>query len=108
MKDASILIMDDSVSAVDTDTERRILGELRELRKGKTTILIAHRVSTIEQMDKILYMDRGRVLGFGTHEELMETCPEFRKTVELQRLEDKTEQADSVHAAAEQGGGENA
>ena len=91
MKNASILIMDDSVSAVDTDTERKILGELRAIRKGKTTILIAHRVSTIEQMDKILYMDRGRVLGFGTHAELMETCPEFRKTVELQRLEDERE-----------------
>ena len=89
MKDASILIMDDSVSAVDTDTERKILGSLRTLRKGKTTILIAHRVSTIEQMDKILYMDRGRVVGFGTHDELMETCPEFRRTVELQKLEDE-------------------
>ena len=88
MKDASILIMDDSVSAVDTRTEKMILDALREKRKGKTTILIAHRVSTIEHMDKIIYIEDGTVIGVGSHEELYAGCPQYRKTVELQRLED--------------------
>ena len=91
MKDASILILDDSVSAVDTATERAILTALREERRGKTTILIAHRVSTVMQMDRILLIDDGEVLGFGTHEELMRTSPEYRRTVDLQRLEDERE-----------------
>ena len=88
MKDASILVLDDSVSAVDTATERAILSALRERRKGKTTILIAHRVSTVMQMDRVLLIDDGRVVAFGSHEELLATSPEYRKMVELQRLED--------------------
>lgn len=88
MKNASILILDDSVSAVDTRTERLILDALRAKRSGKTTILIAHRVSTIEQMDKIIYVEDGTVIAAGTHEELLVSCPQYRKTVELQRLED--------------------
>ena len=51
------------------------MGNLRENRKGKTTILIAHRVSTVKDMDKVLYMDNGKVVGFGTHEQLEQTCP---------------------------------
>ena len=89
LKDAPILILDDSVSAVDTKTERTILGNLRATRAGKTTILIAHRISTIEQMDKVLFIDEGTVAAFGTHEELQETCAEYRKMVELQRLEEE-------------------
>ncbi len=89
MKDAPILILDDSVSAVDTKTERNILGGLRETRQGKTTILIAHRISTIEQMDKILFMENGTVAAFGTHEELYETNTEYRRMVDLQRLEEE-------------------
>lgn len=88
MKDASILILDDSVSAVDVKTEKAILANLREARQGKTTILIAHRVTTVEKMDKIIFVDDGRVLAVGTHAELLETCPEYRTTVELQRLDD--------------------
>ena len=89
MKDAPILILDDSVSAVDTKTERTILGNLRATRQGKTTILIAHRISTIEQMDKVLFIDDGTVAAFGTHQELYDTCEEYRKMVELQRLEEE-------------------
>ena len=89
LKDAPILILDDSVSAVDTKTERTILGNLRATRAGKTTILIAHRISTIEQMDKVLFIDEGTVAAFGTHAELLETCAEYRKMVELQRLEEE-------------------
>ncbi len=89
MKDAPILILDDSVSAVDTKTETTILGNLRTTRQGKTTILIAHRISTIENMDKILFIADGCLAACGTHRELYETCPEYRKMVELQRLEEE-------------------
>ena len=89
LKNAPILILDDSVSAVDTKTERTILANLRQTRAGKTTLLIAHRISTVEQMDKILFLDNGTVAAFGPHETLYETCPEYRKMVELQRLEEE-------------------
>ncbi len=95
MKDAPILILDDSVSAVDTKTERTILENLRETRAGKTTILIAHRISTIEQMDKVLFIEDGRLTAAGTHQALYENCPSYRKMVDLQKLE-------------EEGGAENA
>ena len=89
MKDAPILILDDSVSAVDTKTERAILDNLRQTRQGKTTILIAHRISTIEQMDRVLFINQGRLSGFGTHDELYETNSDYRKMVDLQRLEEE-------------------
>ena len=89
IKDAPILILDDSVSAVDTATEKIILENLANARRGKTTILIAHRVSTIRNMDKILYVEDGRIAAFGTHAELYATCDAYRKTVELQKLEDQ-------------------
>ena len=89
MKDAPILILDDSVSAVDTKTEKAILDNLRTTRAGKTTILIAHRISTIEKMDKILFIDDGCLAAAGPHAQLYETCPEYRKMVDLQRLEEE-------------------
>ena len=95
MKDAPILILDDSVSAVDTKTEKTILENLYETRAGKTTILIAHRISTIEKMDRVLFIEDGKLAAFGKHEQLYETCPAYRKMVDLQKLE-------------EEGGAENA
>lgn len=92
MKDASILILDDSVSAVDVKTEKAILENLKALRGGKTTILIAHRVTTIENMDKIIFVDDGKILDVGTHSELYERCNEYRLTVDLQRLESGREE----------------
>ncbi len=89
LMDASVLILDDSVSAVDTRTEKVILNNLHAERAGKTTILIAHRISTVEQMDKIIYIDDGRVVAVGSHEELYQSCEDYRKMVELQRLEDE-------------------
>lgn len=89
MKNAPILILDDSVSAVDTKTERIILDNLRNHRAGKTTILIAHRISTIEQMDKIIFIDNGTVVAVGTHEELCAHCPDYRRMVDLQKLEEE-------------------
>ncbi len=89
LKDAPILILDDSVSAVDTKTETTILQNLRTTRAGKTTILIAHRISTIERMDKILFIEDGKLAAVGSHEKLYETNPEYRKMVDLQRLEEE-------------------
>jgi len=89
MKDAPILILDDSVSAVDTKTEETILHNLRQTRAGKTTILIAHRITTIAGMDKILFIDDGKLVAVGRHDELYETCPAYRKMVDLQKLEEE-------------------
>lgn len=94
MKNAPILILDDSVSAVDTKTERSILGNLRETRAGKTTILIAHRISTIEQMDKVLFIDEGKLVAAGTHEELYASCPAYTKMVDLQKLDEEGEKVE--------------
>ena len=88
MKNAPILILDDAVSAVDVKTEKAILSELRETRRGKTTILIAHRISTVENMDKIIFIDDGKIVAVGTHTELLATCPAYKTMVELQKLDD--------------------
>ena len=89
MKDAPILILDDSVSAVDTKTERTILENLRTTRAGKTTILIAHRISTIEKMDKIIFIEDGKLAAVGKHEDLYQASPAYRKMVDLQKLEEE-------------------
>ena len=91
LKDAPILILDDSVSAVDTRTEKIILDNLKTTRAGKTTLLIAHRISTVEGLDKIVFLEDGRVEAVGPHDELYAACAEYRRMVDLQRLEDETE-----------------
>lgn len=87
LKDAPILILDDSLSAVDTDTEEQILCNLRENRAGKTTLIIAHRISTIQNADSILVLDEGRAVEYGTHEELMAAGGIYRSIYEKQQLE---------------------
>ncbi len=98
LKDAEILILDDSVSAVDTKTERVILGNLKKTRRGKTTILIAHRISTIEAMDKIIFIDDGKVLDVGTHNELLARNEEYARMVKLQELEAEDGKGATVNA----------
>ena len=95
LRDAQILILDDPVSAVDTKTERRILTQLRQTRAGRTTIVIAHRISTVEHMDKIVFLEDGAVADVGTHEELCARCPGYRHMVELQRLEEEEADTDA-------------
>lgn len=87
LKDAPILVLDDSLSAVDIITEEAILKRLRELRRGKTTILIAHRISTLKKLDKIVVLDNGKVDGIGNHEELIKTNDIYKREVKLQELE---------------------
>ena len=88
--DAPILILDDAVSAVDISTEKTILSNLRKTRAGKTTLLIAHRISTITSMDKIVFLDEGKVVDVGTHEELYARCEDYRTMVQLQKLDDES------------------
>ncbi|MGM9643671.1 MAG: ABC transporter ATP-binding protein [Eubacteriales bacterium] len=92
MKNAPILILDDSVSAVDVKTEKAILENLAAMRGGKTTILIAHRISTIEDMDKIIFIDNGRVVAVGRHEELLAGCEEYKNMVDLQKLDEAVDE----------------
>ena len=89
LKDAPILILDDSVSAVDTRTEKIILDNLKSSRANKTTLLIAHRISTVERLDKIIFLDDGKIEAVGPHDELYTSCPKYRCMVDLQRLEDE-------------------
>ncbi len=89
LKDAPILILDDSVSAVDTRTEKIILDNLKSSRANKTTLLIAHRISTVERLDKIIFLDDGKIGAVGPHDELYTSCPKYRRMVDLQRLEDE-------------------
>lgn len=89
LKDAPILILDDSVSAVDTRTEKIILDNLKKSCAGKTTLLIAHRISTVEGLDKIIFLEDGKVEAVGPHDRLYASCPEYRKMVDLQKLEDE-------------------
>ena len=94
IKDAPILILDDSLSAVDTDTEESILEHLKELRGGKTTIIIAHRVSTVQNADNVLVLDEGRMVQYGTYEELSRVPGIFRDMAERQRLEQQLQTAE--------------
>ena len=78
------------------NTEKTILSNLNKLREGKTTILIAHRISTIENMDKIIFIDDGEIIAIGTHAELYETCEDYRNLVDLQKLDDLKEESEVV------------
>jgi ATP-binding cassette subfamily B multidrug efflux pump len=86
-KDPEILILDDSVSAVDTKTEEAIISNLHRVRKGKTTIFIAHRISTVKKMDKIILLDQGELVAMGSHKELMKTSALYQDMVKRQTLE---------------------
>ena len=87
LKDAPILILDDALSAVDTDTEEQILHNLRKNRAGRTTIIIAHRVSTIQHADHILVLEDGKAAEYGTHEELLARGGIYRSIHDKQQLE---------------------
>ncbi|MBI9010223.1 MAG: ABC transporter ATP-binding protein [Tenericutes bacterium] len=93
IKDPPILILDDSVSAVDTNTEEKILRNLKKIRKNKTTILIAHRITTIKDANKIIVIDEGKIIGIGTHQQLLSSCEFYKDMVERQKLEDELEVA---------------
>lgn len=92
IKDPEILILDDSVSAVDTDTEEKILTHLKEKRKNKTNIIIAHRISTIQDSDLIIVLDEGKIVESGNHHELLQNKGLYSSIYEKQLLEKMLEQ----------------
>ena len=87
IKNPPILIMDDSVSAVDTETEEKIIGYLREKRAGKTTIVVAHRISTFKDLDMIIVLEEGKIIAQGSHEQLLATSKVYQDMVLLQQLD---------------------
>ncbi len=91
MKNSPIMILDDSVSAVDTSTEVTILDNLRQTRKNKTTLIIAHRISTLINADRIIVIDEGKIVDIGSHDELYGRCEFYKEMVERQKLEDEME-----------------
>jgi ABC-type multidrug transport system fused ATPase/permease subunit len=84
LRNSEVLILDEATSALDLETERRVQQTLDEVRAGKTTILIAHRLSTIRNADIIYVIDKGKLVGQGSYDQLMVTCMHFRKLVQQQ------------------------
>jgi ATP-binding cassette subfamily B protein len=87
-KEPQILIFDDSLSAVDTRTEEEILSNLGRIMKGKTAILISHRVSTIKNADKVIVLDKGRIIEQGDHKTLMDRKGAYFSLYQKQLLEE--------------------
>lgn len=106
MKDAPILILDDALSAVDTDTEEQILHNLKENRAGKTTILIAHRISTIQNADIIMVLENGEAKEIGNHESLMALHGIYRDMFEKQQLEAAVGEKRAAFEAEQETGGD--
>ena len=87
LSDPDILILDDSLSAVDSNTEKTIIENIKKTREGKTNIIVAHRISAVRHANKIVVLDNGKILNFGTHDELLEKCPWYRQLDEYQNKE---------------------
>ena len=87
LSNPEILILDDSLSAVDSNTEKTIIENIKKTRKGKTNIIVAHRISAVRHADKIVVLDNGKILNFGTHDVLLEKCPWYKQLDEYQNKE---------------------
>lgn len=89
LTDPNILILDDALSAVDTKTEKKILELLIKIRKDKTTIIIAHRISSLQHADKVIVLDNKKIVETGTHQELLANGGMYSYLYEKQQLEEK-------------------
>lgn len=91
IKEPQILILDDSLSAVDTETEEAILQNLKDVFQGRTVILVSHRISTLQGADKIAVIDEGRIIQMGTHDELVSQPGLYQEIYQRQLLEEEIE-----------------
>ena len=105
LKDPPVLVLDDSLSAVDTGTEQRILDALAHRRGRHTTLVIAHRLSSVRHADRILVLERGRLVQDGVHDTLARTPGPYRRLCEIQGLLDESIRRDQRVAAPRRGGG---
>ena len=87
LSNPEILILDDSLSAVDSNTEKTIIENIKKTREGKTNIIVAHRISAVRHADKIVVLDNGKILDYGTHDELLKKCPWYKQLDEYQNKE---------------------
>ncbi|MFA6570598.1 MAG: ABC transporter ATP-binding protein, partial [Bacteroidota bacterium] len=92
IKNPHILILDDALSAVDSQTEEKILSGLREFMKGRTTIIISHRISAVKDSDRIITLDNGEIIETGTHEELLKKGGRYSEMYNLQQLQREIEE----------------
>jgi len=92
MRKPRILILDDALSAVDTSTEEEILHRLRSIMKGRTSIIISHRISTVKDADAIIVLHKGKIVERGTHEELVERGGSYAELYRKQLLEEELDQ----------------
>ena len=88
-----MLLLDEATAALDAESEQAVQDALRELRRGRTTFIVAHRLNTVREADRILVVVDGQVVGSGRHEELLRTCPAYSQQVRQQM-------GDEAHAAA--------
>ena len=84
LKDAPILILDEATSALDSESEKAIQAALEVLIQGRTTFVIAHRLSTIESADKIIVLDKGKIVESGSHDELLEAGGHYKQLHQMQ------------------------
>ena len=84
LKDAPIVLLDESTASIDPETETKIQNAIEELTNGRTVLMIAHRLRSIVNCDRIIVLDEGRVVGNGTHDELMKNCEVYKKLYTLQ------------------------